>query len=202
MPFDEHTGDQHDHDSAQRPGVARRSTLAAAWSTPVIAACAAAPGAAASVSPSPVLPETFLGVRVIDAGLVTTDLGARRRFEISVFVNGDGITGTPIVLRQEGRVDFRTDHDFTLGSTQVVRVGPRGGYILIPAGSYAGSIPYSIGGVMKVAALVSGAPYPFVYSDPPQRAHVEVMVTGGPAHPGTPAPGTISTREKDELTTD
>ncbi|NQX17588.1 hypothetical protein [Rathayibacter sp. VKM Ac-2857] len=202
MPFEEHAGDQHDPDSTQTPGVARRSTLAAAWSTPVIAACAAAPGAAASIAPSPVLPETFLGVRVIDAGLVATDLGPRRRFEISVFVNGDGVSGTPIVLRQDGRVDFRTDQDVIIASRQVVRVSRRGGYILIPAGSYAGSIPYSIGGVAKVAALVSGEPYPFVYSDPPQRAHVEVMVTGGPARPGTPAPGTISTREKDELTTD
>jgi hypothetical protein len=202
MTFDEHPGDQEGSDSAPTAGVARRAALAAAWSTPVVAACAAAPGAAASVPPSPV-PALFLGVRAVDDGLGTTDVGARRRFALSVFVNGDGVVGTPVVLPEEARVDFATDHDFVILSRQVIRDSRRAGHIIIPAGSYPGSLPYLVGGVTKVAALTGGSPHLLFYNDPPQRSLVTVTVVRGPVYSGPPLPGMIGTQAaKAELTTD
>lgn len=204
MTFEEHPADPAGPDPARTPEVARRAAVAAAWSMPVVAACASAPGAAASVPPPPpALPALFLGVRAVDDGLGTTNFGVRRRFTLSVFVNGDGVAGTPVVLPQEARVDFRTDQDFVALSRQVVRDGPRAGHIVVPAGSYPGSLPYIVGGAAKVAALAGGAPHLFVYANAPQRSQVTVTVVRGPVYSGPPLPGTIGTEApKDELTTD
>ncbi|QHC58325.1 hypothetical protein [Rathayibacter sp. VKM Ac-2760] len=203
MTFEEHPGDQDGSESAPTADVARRAALAAAWSSPVVAACAAAPGAAASVAPPPALPALFLGVRATDDGLGTSNLGAVRRFTLSVFVNGDGVAGTPVVLPEEARVDFTTDHDFVVLSRQVVRDSDRAGHIIVPAGSYPGSLPYLVGGTAKVAALTGGSPHLLFYNGFPQHSLVTVTVVRGPVYSGPTLPGMIGTHApKAELTTD
>ncbi|MCJ1705317.1 hypothetical protein [Rathayibacter sp. VKM Ac-2926] len=160
-------------------------------------------GARRSRQSAPVRPALFLGVRAPDDGLGTTDLGARRRFTLSVFVNGDGVAGTPVVLPEEARVDVTTDHDFVVLSRQVVRDSRRAGHIIVPADSYPGSFPYLVGGTSKAAALTGGSPHHFLSNDPPQRSQATVTVVRSPVSSGPPLPGMIGTHAaKAELTAD
>ncbi|QHF24728.1 hypothetical protein GTU73_12360 [Rathayibacter sp. VKM Ac-2804] len=140
----------HDDDlrSARPPGIARRTAVAAAWSTPVIAAAVAAPGA--SASPAPVGVGTFVGVSF--QGILP------RGFQTRVFVNGDRTAAGQIVLAEDVEVRITVEHDVESWGTGVVPEGPGIGRYLVPAGSFPANYSYALGSGRAWVSLPSSPP--------------------------------------------
>jgi hypothetical protein len=153
------TADQQHSDGgvgrpARRPGIDRRTTLALAWASPVIAAAVAAPGAAASLArpgsgsipgaTPPGVPtvasRTLVGVQVDE------ERGVPGGFVTSLSLVGFGPAGTRIVLDEEVQIDITTEQDVTAWASGIVVTGPRSGYIVFPPGAYGGGNTYTLDG--------------------------------------------------------
>lgn len=163
-------------DGAER-GVTRRTAVAAvAWTTPVVSAAVAAPGAASS-APVPVDQGPYVGLILIPrrAG----------EFRIDLRVARSGPAGSPVVLADEARVDIASEHDVETWAAGIVVDGPRAGHLLLPAGSYpsAGSYTGKDGVTLQVARIV-GSGYSSFTSQPKGRFAVTATVTRGRVHPG------------------
>ncbi|QHC62521.1 hypothetical protein GSU69_07430 [Rathayibacter festucae] len=144
MTADQQHSDRGAGRPARRPGIDRRTTLALAWASPVIAAAVAAPGAAASLArPGPgsttgatppgvptVSSRTLVGVQVDEVR------GVPGGFVTDVTLVGFGPSGVRVMLEEEVQIDIATEHDVAEWGTGIVVTGPRSGYIVVPPGSY------------------------------------------------------------------
>lgn len=168
---------QHPHEAgpvaARAPGLARRTAVAAAWSTPVIAAAVAAPGASAS----PVASERFTGVSV------GSGVGGGR-FSVFVFLTmtATAIT-TDVVFKEDVRVDIIAEHDVASWGAGVVADGPRAAHLVIPAGSHPLTNEYETEGGLAAVFLTSCA-CRFTAS-PTGGFTVSAAVTQGPLYRGS-----------------
>ncbi|NRG42816.1 hypothetical protein GTU73_12355 [Rathayibacter sp. VKM Ac-2804] len=175
MTMEKHDRDDRGHGPAPAPDLLRRSALAVAWSTPVIAAAVAAPGAAASTS----VDGTFVGVQV----LAPPD--AVGRFDVVLFLNARARVGSPVVLRRQARFTITTDQDVARWSEWVVPDGPRASHIVVPPGTYPSTASYTINGVSTVVADAGVRSYvSYLQEDPPGRHRVRAAVERGPVYPG------------------
>ncbi|ROQ05346.1 hypothetical protein EDF54_1963 [Rathayibacter sp. PhB93] len=159
------------------PGVARRTAVTAAWTTPVVAAAVAAPGA--SASPAPVVTSTFVGVSV--------DTYAVGSFGVTAYINMTGITGSTVQLKEETWVDIVTDHDVSHWNSRFITIGPRAARLVVPVGPYIVDRTYRIGG-QTVSVSFYETFTSQLSAEPKGRFTVTATVTRGPVYLG-PDPG-------------
>jgi hypothetical protein len=166
-----------ERDGAGRGVTRRTAVVAAAWTTPVVSAAVAAPGAAAS-APVPVDEGPYVGLFLIP----------RRsgEFRVDLRVARSGAAGAPVLLADEARVDITSEHDFESWSSEIVVDGPSAGHLLIPAGAYpsAGTYTGKDGVTLQIARIV-GSGYTRFTPEPRGRFSVTATVTRGRVHPGS-----------------
>ncbi|ROS30266.1 hypothetical protein EDF22_2029 [Rathayibacter sp. PhB127] len=170
--------ERHPHDdergSSPPPGIARRTAVTAAWTTPVVAAAVAAPGA--SASPAPAGSGAFLGV---------TLQGYRPGvFVTAVFLNAPQTSLSPIVLERAAEIRITAGHDVAYWGSGIVAESPRAGRLLVPAGSYSVSAIYDIDGRRISVAYPLGQLTSGLTSSPTGSFPVTVAVVSGPVYPG------------------
>ena len=147
--------DEQDASGSRTPGIARRSAVALAWSTPVIAAAAGAPGAAASPTPPP---QPTVDVAFVGAWITALDQESPRRFRVEARLNGYGAPGTPVLLAQDAVVRIDSwDQDVETWGPGIVPESARVGSITVRAGVYPTVASYAIDGqdVVVTAPLPS-----------------------------------------------
>ncbi|MCJ1704990.1 hypothetical protein [Rathayibacter sp. VKM Ac-2926] len=149
----------------------------AAWTTPVVAAAVAAPGA--SASPAPVTASTFVGVKVSTYVVGT--------FGVTAYINMIGTTGSTVQLNEETWVDIATDQDVSHWDSGLMAIGPRAARLVVPVGPYRVDRTYLIGG--QTASVSFNETYTSNLSaEPKGRFTVSATVTRGPVYLG-PDPG-------------
>lgn len=159
-------------------GVTRRTTVALAWATPVIAAAVSAPGAAAS-APRPLEVGPYVGLFL--------DPQPSGTFVLEIKAAQSGPPGSPVVLLGDARVDVTAEHDIAVWPEGLVVDGPRSGHFPIPAGSYESRGMYTDreGRLMQVAPVGSGPLFCTLAALPKGRFSVTATVTRGPVSPET-----------------
>ncbi|AZZ51626.1 hypothetical protein C1I64_05915 [Rathayibacter festucae DSM 15932] len=167
-------------DGAER-GVSRRAAVvAAAWTTPVVSAAVAAPGAAAS-APAPVHQGPYVG-------LFLTAGPRAGEFEVEVRVAGSGPDGAPVTLLTDASVDITTNHDVETWWPGFVVDGPRAATIPIPAGTYTHVGEY-VGkdGVLLNISIVRYPSGSRLSRTPAGEFSITATVTVGRVYPGADA---------------
>ncbi|MDY0912069.1 hypothetical protein [Rathayibacter festucae] len=178
------TPDQrHPHAGDLRPsepaGVARRTAVAVAWTTPVVAAAVAAPGA--SASPAPVIASTFVGVKVTSYIVGT--------FGVTAYINMIEAPGSTVQLEEETWVDIVTDQDVSQWDSGLIATGPRAARLVVPVGPYRVNRTYTVGS--RSVSVSFNQTYTSEFSaEPKGRFTVTATVTRGPVYRG-PDPGAV-----------
>lgn len=172
--------DATENDSATRGGFTRRAGLAAAWSSPVIAAAVSAPGAAASgVSPSD---PPYIGVFLAAVPDVPGS------FRILARIGGPAAEfGTPLLLSVPSRIDFVAEHDVSFWGEGIVVDGPRSAHLEIPAGTYRTSVATDLrdGSTFVVGDLIAQPAALGTFTPDPSGTYaVTGSVTRGPVYSG------------------
>ncbi|TDX79341.1 hypothetical protein EDF35_2578 [Rathayibacter sp. PhB151] len=160
-------------------GVRRRSLIEVAWTTPVVAAAVAAPGAAAS-TPSPVA-----DARVV-LGLVVGSFNPRE-VAVNLYVTRFQTTGpgnppllSDVELLEEGQVEITLEHDTVAWPDFARLVRPGTHRIVIPAGRYANYTGYQRDG-HDVSVALARSPFTVLLTDSPTGTFpVSGTVTSGP----------------------
>ncbi|MCJ1687217.1 hypothetical protein [Rathayibacter sp. VKM Ac-2927] len=173
MTPDQHHSPSDDRPTSIPPGVARRTAIAAAWTTPVIAAAVAAPGASAS----PVGAGIFAGVSI------SSSLGEGRFFVLVLLNTTATTTTTDVVFGEDVRVDIAAEHDVASWGEGVVADGPRSGHLVIPAGSHPVTNSYETEG--RLAAEFTRVCFCELTASPKGSFTVSATVTRGPLYQGS-----------------
>ncbi|TDX79345.1 hypothetical protein EDF35_2582 [Rathayibacter sp. PhB151] len=148
-----------------------------AWTTPVVAAAVAAPGA--SASPAPVIASTFVGVRVTSYAAGT--------FGVTAYINATGTTGSSVQLEEETWVDVSTDHDVSRWDSGLIAMGPRAARLVVAVGPYPVNRTYQIGS-QSVSVSFNQTYTSFLTAEPKGSFLATATLTRGPVYLG-PDPG-------------
>jgi hypothetical protein len=158
--------------------ITRRAALAMACAAPVVAAAVGAPGAAAS-APPPLEVGPYVGLFL--------DSLSSGNFIVELRAAHTGVSGAPVELLSDARMDVTTEHDVGHWSEWLVVDGPRSAHLVVPAGSYPSRGMYTDrdGLLMQVAPLGPGKMYCALTPVPPGGFRVTATVTRGPVAPET-----------------
>ncbi|MCJ1700618.1 hypothetical protein MT356_12900 [Rathayibacter festucae] len=166
--------------------VGRRSLIQVAWTTPVVAAAVAAPGAAAS-TPSPVADE-----RVV-LGLLVGSYNPRE-VVVNLYVTRFQTSGpgnppllSDVVLLEDGEVEITLEHDTVAWPDYARLAWPGTHRIAVPGGRYANYTGYQRDGHDVSVALVQ-SPFTVRLTDSPTGTFpVSGKVARGPIDTGSAA---------------
>ncbi|ROS30268.1 hypothetical protein EDF22_2031 [Rathayibacter sp. PhB127] len=147
----------------------------AAWTTPVVAAAVAAPGA--SASPAPLVIGTYLGVTV------------RRDSRPGIFItqvllNAPQTSASTIGLERAAEIRITAGHDVAEWGPGIVAEGPRTGRLLVPAGPYSIINTFLVLGRPVSLANPLGQQISILTASPAGSFPVTVAVASGPVFPG------------------